>query len=184
MSIWDWLPGPVDAAAQKLLGCRLLRIYNGEELELRITEVEAYDQHDPASHSFKGPNTRNAVMFGPAGHLYVYLSYGIHYCCNVVAGTEGFGSGILIRAGRPLKGIKTMERLRGQSGPTLSNGPGKLCQALAIDMSFFGHDLKLEPLLLLEGGLQAGESIASSGRIGISKGKELKRRFFIISKEQ
>lgn len=178
-TIWTLLEKSVDEAAPRLLGCRLLRVLNGQELELRITEIEAYDQNDPASHSFKGPSARNAVMFGPSGHLYVYLSYGVHYCCNVAAGPKGFGSGILIRAGEALKGIETMEKLRGMSGPNLSNGPGKVCQALAIDMRLSGHNLREGPLRLLEGFLKEGEEIMTSSRIGISKAKELQRRYFI-----
>ena len=127
----DFLENPSDVAAPLLLGCTLTRTLtlNGEKhkLVVRIVETEAYDQDDPASHAFGGPSERNAAMFGPAGHLYVYVSYGMHHCCNVVCGPEGFGSGCLVRAVEPLEGVEVMRELReaGRAGKVHTGHEGK-----------------------------------------------------------
>ena len=203
----DFLENPSDVAAPLLLGCTLTRTItlNGEKHKLvaRIVETEAYDQDDPASHAFGGPSERNAAMFGPAGHLYVYVSYGMHHCCNVVCGPEGFGSGCLVRAVEPLEGAEVMRELReaGRAGKAhtgragkeqaerarkhplklrdLTNGPGKVCAALGIDKELYGHDLKVEPLVLDFAPLLPGETIGRSPRVGISKNIDAPKRFFI-----
>ena len=118
-------------------------------------------------------------MFEAAGHLYVYLSHGIHYCCNVVTGRAGYGSGVLIRAVEPLEGEASMEARRGRGGFELTNGPGKVGQALGIDRSLTGHDLALAPLRLIERPVLPPEAIATSIRVGISKAAELPRRFYV-----
>ncbi len=187
----DFLENPSDVAAPLLLGCTLTRTItlNGEKHKLvaRIVETEAYDQDDPASHAFGGPSERNAAMFGPAGHLYVYVSYGMHHCCNVVCGPEGFGSGCLIRAVEPLEGIEVMRELR-EAGRArkhplklgdLTNGPGKVCAALGIDKGLYGHDLTAEPLVLDFAPLLPGETIGRSPRVGISKNVDAPKRYFI-----
>ena len=202
----DFLENPSDVAAPLLLGCTLTRTItlNGEKHKLvaRIVETEAYDQDDPASHAFGGPSDRNAAMFGPAGHLYVYVSYGMHHCCNVVCGPEGFGSGCLVRAVEPLEGVEAMRELReaGRAGNAhagheaeqvgrvrkhplklrdLTNGPGKVCAALGIDKALYGHDLTAEPLVLDYAPLLPGETIGHSPRVGISKNADAPKRFFI-----
>lgn len=195
----DFLENPSDVAAPLLLGCTLTRTItlNGEKHKLvaRIVETEAYDQDDPASHAFGGPSDRNAAMFGPAGHLYVYVSYGMHHCCNVVCGPEGFGSGCLVRAVEPLEGVEVMRELReaGRAGKEqaertrkhplklrdLTNGPGKVCAALGIDKELYGHDLTVEPLVLDFAPLLPGETIGCSPRVGISKNIDAPKRFFI-----
>lgn len=207
----DFLENPSDVAAPLLLGCTLTRTItlNGEKHKLiaRIVETEAYDQDDPASHAFGGPSERNAAMFGPAGHLYVYVSYGMHHCCNVVCGPEGFGSGCLVRAVEPLEGVEVMRELReaGRAGKAhtgragkeqaerarkhplklrdLTNGPGKVCAALGVDKGLYGHDLTVEPLVLDFAPLLPGETIGSSPRVGISKNIDAPKRFFIEENE-
>lgn len=199
----DFLENPSDVAAPLLLGCTLTRTItlNGEKHKLvaRIVETEAYDQDDPASHAFGGPSDRNAAMFGPAGHLYVYVSYGMHHCCNVVCGPEGFGSGCLVRAVEPLEGVEVMRELReagrlgkAQAGRVrkhplklrdLTNGPGKVCAALGIDKTLYGHDLTAEPLVLDFAPLLPGETIGRSPRVGISKNADAPKRFFIEGNE-
>lgn len=195
----DFLENPSDVAAPLLLGCTLTRTItlNGEKHKLvaRIVETEAYDQDDPASHAFGGPSERNTAMFGPAGHLYVYVSYGMHHCCNVVCGPKGFGSGCLVRAVEPLEGVEVMRELReaGRAGKEqaertrkhplklrdLTNGPGKVCAALGIDKELYGHDLTVEPLVLDFAPLLPGETIGCSPRVGISKNIDAPKRFFI-----
>jgi len=199
----DFLENPSDVAAPLLLGCTLTRTItlNGEQHKLvaRIVETEAYDQDDPASHAFGGPSDRNAAMFGPAGHLYVYVSYGMHHCCNVVCGPEGFGSGCLVRAVEPLDGVEVMRELReagragkAQAGPVrkhplklrdLTNGPGKVCAALGIDKELYGHELTVEPLVLEFAPLLPRETIGRSPRVGISKNIDAQKRFFIEGNE-
>lgn len=170
---------PVEAAAKRLLGCELLREIDGHALRVRIVEVEAYDQADPASHSYRGRTQRNDAMFLDAGHAYVYLIHGIHNCMNIVTGSEGYGSGVLIRAVEPLEGQLEMERRRGRSGIEATNGPGKVCAALGITRSLTGHDLALSPLRLVQRpSLRAGE-VTTGPRIGISKAVHELRRFYI-----
>lgn len=165
--------------AARLLGCLLEREVDGERALVRIVETEAYDQTDEASHTFRGPTPRNEVMFGESGFLYVYFTYGMHHCCNVVTGHAGTGAAVLIRGAEPVEGIHGMERRRGVSGANLTNGPAKLCQALGIDRSLNGHDLRQAPLRLISGDLRPEEEITRSVRIGISKATDLLRRFHV-----
>jgi DNA-3-methyladenine glycosylase len=177
---WEWLEGSSLAVAPRLLGCKLVRIIDGQTLVGRIVEVEAYDQTDAASHSYKGRTPRTDVMFGPAGHLYVYFTYGMHYCCNVVVGPEGAGAAVLIRAMEPLEGQDIMQRNRNERPVTeLTNGPAKVCQALAIDKSMNGHDLHNAPLQLIVGSLSSDKAIVQTTRIGISREQDKPWRFYI-----
>lgn len=171
-----------DHAAVGLLGCLLVRDWpDGTHSAVRIVETEAYDQNDPASHTYHGRSERNRAMFGPAGHAYVYFTYGMHYCVNVTAGADGFGCGVLIRAGEPVEGVEHMTQLRGgRTGVQLTNGPAKLCQALAIDKSLYGHDLRMPPLRLVRASLKEGERIGCTPRIGISKAADRPRRLIIM----
>jgi DNA-3-methyladenine glycosylase len=176
---WAFLNGLANEVAPRLLGCVLERELDGRILQARIVETEAYDQTDVASHSYKGQTPRTKVMFGHPGHLYVYFTYGMHYCCNVVVGPEGHGSAVLIRAVEPLEGENVMLSRRGRSGHELTNGPAKLCQALDIDKNLNGHDLRRKPLKLLVDSIKPDEQAVQTTRIGISEGKELPWRFYI-----
>ena len=166
--------GSVEDIAPQLLGSTLTTRVEGLETAVRLTEVEAYAPDDPAAHSYNGMTNRNATMFGPAGHLYVYRSYGIHWCANVVVGEEGDASAVLLRAGEPAVGRDTMIERRGRQDH-LADGPGKLCQALGIDGTFDGEPL-IGPRIWLEPG-EASVAYEATPRIGISKATEKLWRF-------
>ena len=146
-----------------------------------IVETERYQQDDPASHSFRGPRGRAAVMFGPPGHLYVYRSYGLHWCVNLVCEPEGRGAAVLIRALAPVHGIPTMRaRRRGVPDRLLCAGPGRLCSALAIDRHLDGFDaLRPDGRVTLSGRAEPVEVVAGP-RIGISVATELPWRFVAV----
>jgi DNA-3-methyladenine glycosylase len=167
--------------AQKLLGCQLVRDTEHGPMIGRIVETEAYDQFDAASHSFRGRTPRVEVMFGPSGRAYVYFTYGMHYCFNVVTGPEGYSSAVLIRALEPTEGVELMRinRHRDTVDRRLTNGPAKLCQALNIDRSFNGHDLRCSPLRLIMRTPSVPEPIVQTTRIGITKDAFRPWRFYI-----
>lgn len=167
------------AVAQALLGCILERTIDGQTVRVKIVETEAYHQTDAASHSYKGSTPRTRVMFGPAGHLYVYFTYGMHYCCNIVTGPAGEGSAVLIRAVEPVEGVGLLQENRPFQGVALTNGPAKLCQALGITKELNGHDLTNEPIKLIPVPALPQSSITTTPRIGISHAKDTPWRFFI-----
>ena len=176
----SFLDGLAAEAAPQLLGCIVERTIDGQTVRGRIVETEAYDETDAASHSYKGRTPRTEIMFGPSGYLYVYFTYGMHYCCNIVTGPAGHGAAVLLRAIEPLEGEAIMtERRRGQSGVQLTNGPAKLCQALAIDKALNGHDLRRPPLRLIIQQPLPAEQIVQTTRIGISQSKDVPWRFFV-----
>lgn len=178
---FDFLSGSAVEVAPRLLGCWLVREVDGQEMIGKIVETEAYDQTDAASHSYRGQTPRTDVMFGPAGHAYVYFTYGMHYCMNVVTGARGHGSAVLIRALEPIEGLGLIQSNRPKiaNEHQLMNGPAKLCRALGIDKSFNGHDLRQPPLqLVIKPPLKPG-SIAQTTRIGISRDTHRPWRFFI-----
>ena len=184
MNDWSELDRPAEQAAPRLLGCYLVRELRGKQLIGRIVETEAYDQTDAASHSYRGQTPRTEVMFGPSGYLYVYFTYGMHYCMNVVVGGRGHGSAALIRALEPLEGIDVMSQNRhGLTGESLTNGPAKLCQALAIDRQWNGHDLREPPMQLVLQPAISPADIVQTTRIGISRSKDVPWRFYIKDNE-
>ncbi len=146
-----------------------------------IVETEAYRQDDPACHAYKGPTMRNRTIFGRPGLAYVYLSYGIHHLINVVCEEEGVGSAVLIRALRPLKGQNLMAARRGR-GENLCSGPGRLTQALGLDLSFDGHDLTAGTPII-SGGTPGKQEIVATTRIGITRGTELPWRYLLLGDE-
>ncbi len=176
----DFLDGFASEVAPRLLGCVLECELNGAILRARIVETEAYDQSDEASHSYNGQTLRTKVMFGAPGRLYVYFTYGMHYCCNVVVGPKGYGSAVLIRALEPISGEEVMlERRHNKGGVELTNGPAKLCQAFGIDKVLNGHDLRHLPLKLVSQPELLPADIVQTTRIGISQGKDVPWRFYI-----
>jgi len=139
----------------------------------RIIEVEAYTSDDPASHCYNGKTARNAAMFGPAGHLYVYFTYGMHYCVNVSTGADGDGQGVLLRAVTPLTGVELMRvRRQGRPDKSLTDGPAKLAQAFALDLTANGN-----PADVYDDGVPPPLMPLVGPRIGITKAVEWPRRF-------
>ncbi len=153
----------------------------------RIVEVEAYrGEEDPASHAFRGRTARNAVMYGPPGHLYVYFSYGVHWCANVVCGPVGSAQAVLLRALDPVDGLPLMRQARWrdqrrQDDRDLCRGPGRLCQALGIDKGFDGEDLVAvgSRLWLADDGLAPPVRPLATPRVGISVGTDRLWRFSV-----
>jgi DNA-3-methyladenine glycosylase len=147
----------------------------------RIVETEAYLQDDPASHSFRGPTLRNRVMFGPPGFLYVYFTYGMHFCANVVTGEEGVGEAVLIRALEPLKGMSEMRMRRPNVERTVDmcNGPGKLTRALGIGRDNNGDDLIRSRIRIVDDGAEPPMFPDESVRIGISEAVDKRWRWSV-----
>lgn len=168
----DFFARSVHKVAPDLIGATLL--LNG--VGGRIVEVEAYHHTDPAAHSFNGKTDRNAVMFGPPGVAYVYRSYGIHWCVNVVCEPEGSASAVLIRALEPTEGLPVMRRRRGlKEERLLCSGPGRLCEALGINIAHNGLPLDKAPLILLP--REDEPEIVTGVRIGITKAADLPWRY-------
>jgi DNA-3-methyladenine glycosylase len=172
-------PSPV--VARDLLGRLLVRRLDGEVLVARIVETEAYQEDDPASHSFAGRTARNDVLFGPGGFLYVYFTYGMHFCMNVVTGRSGEGSAVLLRAAAPLSGQAVMARRRGVSSDRLlCAGPARLTQAFGVARAQNGLDLVGGgDLWLAAGRLALDGDVGTGPRIGIRRATDVPWRFWV-----
>jgi DNA-3-methyladenine glycosylase len=201
----DFFDRPADEVAPALLGCVLEHETDEGLVAVELTEVEAYaGETDPASHAYRGMTGRNAVMFGPPGHAYVYFTYGMHFCVNVVCMPEGIARAVLLRAGRvvegePLARLRRASRRAEAGRPSviherdLARGPARLCQALAIDRTQNGADfcspaseLRLRPA---DPGLRAGvaraageaPAIEAGPRVGISAAADIPWRFWVAN---
>ena len=173
-----FLTAPAQVIGPRLLGAVLTTDFAGVETSVALTEVEAYSSDDPASHSYRGRTPRNASMFGPPGTLYVYRSYGIHWCMNVTTGPAGEASALLLRAGVPRIGRETMAFRRGREDH-LVDGPGKLTQALGVTGDHDGIDL-LDPASPIR--LSPGTPLPSEAtpRIGISRATDVLWRWVAV----
>jgi DNA-3-methyladenine glycosylase len=174
------LPADTVALARFLIGKLVIRAFPDGLASGRIVETEAYVTGDEAAHSFRGMTARNKVMFGPRGHAYVYLAYGVSFMLNVSSAPEGTGEGVLIRAAEPVAGTDAMRRHRGAvPARDLMRGPGRLAKALDIDRRLNGTDLcSIGPLWLSSDGYEAAE-IGVSVRIGITRDAHRPLRFFL-----
>lgn len=169
-------------AAPLLLGWRIIRHTPAGIIKLRIVETEAYHQDDPASHSYHGLTARTAPMFEAGGTIYIYFTYGMHYCLNFVTGSKGVGEGVLIRAGEPLEGIEIMKKNRGvEAVNKLANGPAKLTQALGITSTELSGEILNKSTIFLQAPHKTlkAEDILQSRRIGIRQAVENPWRFYI-----
>ncbi|RJQ31357.1 MAG: DNA-3-methyladenine glycosylase [Actinobacteria bacterium] len=176
-----------------LIGKLIIVNSNGSKIVAKIVETEAYTENDPACHANKGMTPRNEIMFGPGGYAYVYFSYGNHWLLNFVTGKEGVGEAVLIRAVEPVEGLDVMRKNRlpayakataRQGRPKvirkidLTNGPGKLAQALGITKGYYGMDLTSKQFHVSSNGEKSGRIITTT-RIGISQGCDLPYRFYL-----
>ncbi|MEJ2204737.1 MAG: DNA-3-methyladenine glycosylase [Gemmatimonadota bacterium] len=175
------LAAPVEDVARALLGVRLISTVGGVVAVGVVVETEAYQgPDDPASHAATrhGRTARNATMFGPSGRAYVYRSYGVHWCLNVVTGAEGDPQAVLVRGLESLEGEDAMLDRRGGRRP-LAAGPGRLCQALGVTGDLDGHDLRHPPLVLAGGWAVEDGRVGISGRVGVRKAADRPLRFYV-----
>jgi len=170
----DDLTGDVLDVAPRLLNA----VLRHGAVAVRITEVEAYDgPGDPGSHAHNGRTARNAVMFGPPGHLYVYFTYGMHHCCNITVGPPGTPSAVLVRAGEVVDGVDVARSRRTGTDRDLARGPARLCQALALDLSHNGADLAGGPVTLTPG--DPPDEVRTGPRVGLRKAADRPWRFWV-----
>ncbi|TXS51158.1 DNA-3-methyladenine glycosylase [Streptomyces sp. t39] len=177
------LAHPAEEVAPRLLGAVLTHETSDGTVSITITETEAYSgTADPASHAYRGRTPRNAAMFGPAGRLYVYRSHGLHWCANVVTGTDGIASAVLLRAGRVVAGEDLARKRRGAevAGPRLARGPGNLCRALGITAEHDGTELLTgASVTLSEGEPVPAELVRVGPRVGVSRAHDWQHRFYL-----
>lgn len=178
-----WLARPASEVAPELLGWRLSHTTPEGTVTVVLTEVEAYlGEDDPASHAYRGPTPRNRVMFGHGGHLYTYLSYGMHWCCNVVTGVDGHASAVLLRAGRVVEGTELARSRRGERvrDVALARGPGCLGQALGLGRDHNGADLLAGGHLVLHPPAgPAPAEVRSGHRVGVRLAHDVPWRFWV-----
>lgn len=168
--------------AKALLGKKIIHKNPSGLLSGKIVETEAYLEKDPASHSFNGQTNRNSAMFGNAGEAYVYFTYGMHHCFNIVTNKKGIGEAVLIRALEPIEGIELMKQFRKTDEiEALCSGPARLVQAMQITKEYNGINLidKNSPIILSDGNNINEDNIIKTKRIGISTGIDLPHRFYI-----
>jgi DNA-3-methyladenine glycosylase len=175
---------PVLEVARDLLGALVVHEVGGVgSVTIRLTEVEAYaGGHDPASHAFRGPTPRNAVMFGRGGHAYVYFTYGMHFCMNLVCGPDGQASAVLLRAGEVVDGHDIARARRGgASDRDLARGPARLTRALGVDRALDGADVTRapSPLRVLRGDRVADDDVRWGPRVGVNAAAELPWRAWV-----
>jgi len=173
--------------AKELLGKIFVKIENGKYYSGKIVEVEAYDGAiDEAAHSYRGKTKRNSIMFEQGGFLYVYFTYGAHFCCNVVTGKEGNGTAVLIRAIEPVDGVDLMiknrfrrDLINDKEKYKLTSGPGKVCEAFEISRQHYGQDLTGNMIYILDQPKIMPGNIIATTRVGISRSVDLLWRFYI-----
>jgi DNA-3-methyladenine glycosylase len=173
---------PSIEVARDLLGRVLVRtLPDGTRCSARIVETEAYREDDPASHSYRGRTVRTEVMFGRPGRLYVYFTYGMHFCMNAVTGRDGEGSAVLLRSAEPIEGLAGMSARRGTQDPRqLCSGPARLCEALGVDRDHNGADLVRGEELRIEPGAVVPDDLVEIGpRVGIRAGIDQPWRFSV-----
>ena len=173
---------PTLTIARDLLGKYIIRHYRDSKLVGKIVEVEAYrGSIDPASHAYRGRTKRNEVMFLNGGHLYVYFTYGMHFCANIVTNKEGIAEAVLIRGVEPVEGIRVMQKLRGPNVTplNLTNGPAKFCEAFGIKRQQNGESLLGNGIYLVQRKKVPRSAISASTRIGIRSGTQKKWRFYV-----
>jgi len=177
----ELLAGSAPEVAPRLLGSVLRHETKEGPVGVRLSEVEAYDgANDPGSHAYRGMTRRNRVMFGPPGHVYVYFTYGMHHCMNLVCGEEGTASAVLLRAGEVVEGEQLALSRRPRSTPRdLARGPARLCTVLGIDLSQDGQELSDDGPLALTLPQQPSGAVVSGPRVGLRHGAGTPWRFWL-----